>query len=158
MRWNSTYMMLKHLLPYRETFSTFIGATYGLVMIRTWHLRIRSLFIWWDHFDICIVTPGTTHFIPHVHVFIWLKVCFKVQAHQSPTFGSDVVIMSLIFTLGTPIQVGACLKDMENTLRMVQDVLHLGHHLRRTARASKPSWRPNQVGFDSVSKFRNSMH
>jgi hypothetical protein len=30
-RWNSTYLMLKHLLPYKEIFSTFIGANYGLV-------------------------------------------------------------------------------------------------------------------------------
>ena len=30
-RWNSTYLVLKHLLPYRSTFSVFIGANYGLV-------------------------------------------------------------------------------------------------------------------------------
>jgi hypothetical protein len=30
-RWNSTYLMLKHLIPYRYTFSVFIGANYGLV-------------------------------------------------------------------------------------------------------------------------------
>ena len=30
-RWNSTYLMLKHLIPYRSTFSVFIGANYGLV-------------------------------------------------------------------------------------------------------------------------------
>jgi hypothetical protein len=77
-----------------------------------------------------------------------------VLAHQSPTFGSDVVIMSMIFTIGTPVQVGACFKNVENTLRMVQDVLHIGNHLRRTTRASKPSWRPNQVIFKSVSKSR----
>jgi len=39
--------------------------------------------------------------------------------------------MGLIFTLGILAQVGACLKDMENTLEIAQDVLHLGHHLRR---------------------------
>jgi hypothetical protein len=30
-RWNCTYLMLKHLVPYRYTFSIFIGANYGLV-------------------------------------------------------------------------------------------------------------------------------
>jgi hypothetical protein len=30
-RWNSTYLMLKHLIPYGYTFSVFIGANYGLV-------------------------------------------------------------------------------------------------------------------------------
>jgi len=29
-RWNSTYLMLKHLIPYKSTFSTFIAANYGL--------------------------------------------------------------------------------------------------------------------------------
>jgi hypothetical protein len=85
-------------------------------------------------------------------------VCFKVLAHQIPTFGSDVVIMIKIFTLGIPVQVGACFKNVENTLRMVQDVLHFGHHLRKTARVSKPCWRPNQVVFESVSKSRSSIH
>jgi hypothetical protein len=81
-----------------------------------------------------------------------------VLAHQSPTFGSDVVIMIMIFTLGIPVQVGACFKNVENTLRMVQDVLHPDHHLSKTARASKPSWRPNQLVFESVSKSRSSVH
>ena len=50
--------------------------------------------------------------------------------------------MGLIFTLGIPAQVGTCLKNVENTLEMAQDVLHLGHHLRRPARAPQPTWRP----------------
>jgi hypothetical protein len=32
---------------------------------------------------------------------------------------------------------------MENIQEILKDVLHLGHHLRRQPRASKPSWRPN---------------
>jgi hypothetical protein len=72
--------------------------------------------------------------------------------------GSDVVVMGLIFTLGTPAQVGAWPKDMENTIGMTQDVLHIGHHLRTSARASEPSWKPNQFGFKSASKSRSSPH
>jgi hypothetical protein len=30
-RWNSTYLMLKHFIPYRYIFPVFIGANYGLV-------------------------------------------------------------------------------------------------------------------------------
>jgi hypothetical protein len=30
-RWNSTYIMLKHLIPYKNIFSIFIIAHYGLV-------------------------------------------------------------------------------------------------------------------------------
>jgi hypothetical protein len=34
---------------------------------------------------------------------------------------------------------------MENTQEMLKDVLHLGNHLRRQPRASKPSWRPSPI-------------
>ena len=56
---------------------------------------------------------------------------------------SYIVIMGLIFTLGILAQVGACPKEMENTIRNPLDILHLGHLLRRLARASKLSWKPN---------------
>jgi hypothetical protein len=49
----------------------------------------------------------------------------------------------VLFTLGTLAQVGACPKETEKTSEMPKDILHLGHILRRQARASKPSWRPN---------------
>ena len=51
--------------------------------------------------------------------------------------------MGLLDILRTQAQVGACPKKMENTKEMPKDVLLLGHHLRRQARASKPSWRPD---------------
>ena len=49
------------------------------------------------------------------------------------------IVMSLLFTLGILAQVGACLNHVENTPRNTVDILPLGHHLRRSARASKPS-------------------
>ena len=58
---------------------------------------------------------------------------------------SYIVIMGLIFTLGILAQVGACPKEMGNTVTNPMDVLHLGHLLRRPARASNPSWRPNRI-------------
>ena len=68
---------------------------------------------------------------------------FKSSRHSTiVSAGSYVVVMGLIFTLGILAQVGACLKDMKNTLEIAQDVLHLGHHLRRPARAPQPTWRP----------------
>ena len=64
---------------------------------------------------------------------------FKSSRHFTiVSIGSYVVVMGLIFTLGILDQVGACLKDMDNTFGMAQDVLHLGHHLRRPARAPQP--------------------
>ena len=112
-------------------------------MMRTWHLWIRTLIIRWVCSYICIMISYTIHLVPHVHVSIWLKVqlCFKVQAHQSPTFGSSAS-QQCFFTLGTPAQVGACLKDVKNTLEMDQNILHLGHHLRRPVRGVQANWRP----------------
>jgi len=57
--------------------------------------------------------------------------------------GSYVVVMGLLFTLGTQAQVGAHPKEMENKPRKPLDVLLLGHLLRRPARASKPSRKPS---------------
>ena len=52
------------------------------------------------------------------------------------------MIVGLLFTLGTKAQVGAHPKKTDNTPRKLFDVLFLGHHLRRPARASKSSQRP----------------
>jgi hypothetical protein len=59
--------------------------------------------------------------------------------------GSYTVVMGLFFILGTLAQVGARPKDLENPPRKPLDVLLLGHHLRRPARTSKPSWRPSPI-------------
>ena len=53
--------------------------------------------------------------------------------------------MGLIFTLGILAQVGAYLKDVNNTFGMAEDILHLVHHLRRPARAPQPKWRPKPI-------------
>ena len=36
-RWNSTYLMLKHLLPYRQAFTVFINSNYGSSLLSTNH-------------------------------------------------------------------------------------------------------------------------
>jgi hypothetical protein len=51
--------------------------------------------------------------------------------------------MSLFFILGTLAQVEACPKEKKNPPREPLEILILGHHLRRSARSSKPSQRPN---------------
>jgi hypothetical protein len=57
--------------------------------------------------------------------------------------GSYIVVMGLLFILGTLAQMGARHKEMENLPRKPLDVLLLGHLLRRLAKASKPSRRPS---------------
>jgi hypothetical protein len=36
-RWNYTYLMLKHLLPYKEVFSVFINSHYGTELLTRQH-------------------------------------------------------------------------------------------------------------------------
>jgi hypothetical protein len=56
---------------------------------------------------------------------------------------SYIVVIGLLFILGTLAQVGARTKEMDNSPRKSLDILLLGHLLRSPARASKPSWRPS---------------
>ena len=39
-RWNATYLMLKHFVPYKDVFPVFINANYGsqLLSTRHWHV------------------------------------------------------------------------------------------------------------------------
>jgi hypothetical protein len=53
--------------------------------------------------------------------------------------------MGLLAILGTLAQVRADPKEMDNPPRKPLDVLLLGHHLRRIARMSKPSRRPDPI-------------
>jgi hypothetical protein len=44
-RWNDTYLMFKHLLPYKDVFSMFINSNYGstLVTVRRWYVTKKIL-------------------------------------------------------------------------------------------------------------------
>ena len=41
-RWNSTYLMLKHLLPYKEVFSVFINSNYGSELLTANHWYVAE--------------------------------------------------------------------------------------------------------------------
>ena len=51
---------------------------------------------------------------------------------------------NVLSPLRPPAQIGACLKDVENTIEMAQDVLHCGHHLRWPVMGVQANWRPKQ--------------
>ena len=85
------------------------------------------------------------------------------QKADGNAFGSSAA-QQCFFTLGTPAQVEACLKDMENTLEMAQDVLHLGHLLsvETHLRAAKGNTKSREVagalaGTAPSSTARNSV-
>jgi hypothetical protein len=73
------------------------------------------------------------------------KVSKSSRYYVAISAGSYTVIMGLLVILRTLAQVGAHPKEMENPPRKTLDFLHLGHHLRRPARTSKPSRRPSLI-------------
>jgi hypothetical protein len=44
-KWNATYLMFKHLLPYKDVFSVFINSNYGstLLTVRRWYVAKKIL-------------------------------------------------------------------------------------------------------------------
>ena len=71
---------------------------------------------------------------------------FKSSRHSAVvSAGSYIVVMGLLFILGILAQVGAPPKEVGDKPRSPLDVLHLGHHLRRPARAPRPRWRPKPI-------------
>ena len=41
-RWNSTYLMLKHLMPYKDIFSVFINSHYGSELLSRYHWLVAE--------------------------------------------------------------------------------------------------------------------
>jgi len=77
---------------------------------------------------------------------------FKSSRHSIIiSAGSYVVVMGLIFTLGILAQVGAYLKDVNNTFGMAQDVGDQQGH-------PSQGGGPKRFDFVSVSDSRNSPH
>jgi hypothetical protein len=76
---------------------------------------------------------------PQYHVVKALK---SLRYYVVVSARSYIIVMFLLFIIGTLTQVGACPKEIENSPRNPLDVL-LGHILRRPARASKPSQKPS---------------
>ena len=70
---------------------------------------------------------------------------FKSSIHSIVSAESYVVVMGLIFTLGILAPVGEHPKYVKRSLKMPQNVLLHGHHLRRPARAPQPRWRPKPI-------------
>jgi hypothetical protein len=41
-RWNATYLMLKHLMPYKEPFTAFINTNYGKTLLTAKHWKVAA--------------------------------------------------------------------------------------------------------------------
>jgi hypothetical protein len=68
-RWNSTYLMLKHLVPYNDIFSVFINSYYGLELLARnhWHIAEKIMEFLEPFFDSTVIL--LVFIIPQVHLF-----------------------------------------------------------------------------------------
>jgi hypothetical protein len=59
-RWNATYLMLKHLVPYSEVFSVFINSNYGSALLSQnhWYIADKVLEFLELFYDCTIVLSG----------------------------------------------------------------------------------------------------
>ena len=59
-RWNVTYLMLKHLVPYKHVFSVFINSNYGskLLSTRHWYIAEKILEFLELFYDSTVVLSG----------------------------------------------------------------------------------------------------
>ena len=82
-RWNSTYLMLKHLVPYKNAFFVFINANYGsqLLSARHWHVAEKILEFMEIFYKSTVVLSSvyypTSPLI--LHPLILLHICMQVK-------------------------------------------------------------------------------
>ena len=59
-RWNATYLMLKHLVPYKHIFSVFINSNYvsELLFAKHWYIAEKILEFLELFFDSTVVLSG----------------------------------------------------------------------------------------------------
>ena len=100
-------------------------------------VRSRSMSTWWKT---CLISFQIDLVPSQYHVSKASKSSWQVASIYAESY---VVVVGLIFTLRTLAQDGPRPNEMKNTSEMPKYVLLPGHHIRRQARATKLSWRPN---------------
>jgi hypothetical protein len=86
-RWNATYLVLKHLLPYKDVFSVFINSNYGstLLTVRHWYVAMKILEFLKIFYDYTVVLSGvyypTSPLVLHqmLEIITHLHECEKDQ-------------------------------------------------------------------------------
>jgi hypothetical protein len=94
-RWNATYLMLKHLVPYSEVFSVFINSNYGVALLSPnhWHVA-KKLLEFLEIFYDCTVVLSSVYY-PPVHLFcIILEITTHLHAAEK-----DVNLRSFVYPM-----------------------------------------------------------
>jgi hypothetical protein len=87
-RWNSTYLMLKHLLTYKEVFSVFINSNYGSELLTPQHWYVtEQIMVFLEIFYDC-TAPLVLHHI--------LEIAEHLQKAVAPAAAAAVLGLQLL--------------------------------------------------------------
>jgi hypothetical protein len=83
-RWNATYLMLKHLVPYSEVFSVFINSNYGSALLSPnhWYVAERILEFLKLFYDRTVVLSGVYYPISPLVLHHVLEIASHLHAAE----------------------------------------------------------------------------
>jgi hypothetical protein len=92
-RWNSTYLMLKHLLPYKSVFSVFINSNIGYALLngQHWHIAEKVMDFLELFYDSTVVLSGVYYPTSHLALHHILEIGGHLNDHEKDNHLCDVV-------------------------------------------------------------------
>jgi hypothetical protein len=99
-RWNSTYLMLKHLIPYKNVFSVFINSHYGseLLTKNHWYIAEKIMDFLELFYDSTVVLSGVYYPTSLLILHHILKIASYLHAcERDQNFRAVVASMKLKF-------------------------------------------------------------
>ncbi|XP_021321373.1 zinc finger BED domain-containing protein RICESLEEPER 2-like [Sorghum bicolor] len=138
-RWNATYLMLKHLVPYREVFSVFINSNYGSALLSQahWHVAEKILEFLELFYDCTVTLSGVYYPTSPLVLHHVLEIATHLHACER-----DLNLRAFVFPMQSKflkywkdipmLYSFAFILDPRAKLRGMQRVLHLLHECSGT--------------------------
>jgi hypothetical protein len=98
-RWNSTFLMLKHLVPYRGTFSVWVQTNHPckedvsfLINDDHWYIAEKMLYFLQVFYDSTVALSGVYYPTSHLMLHHILKIAKQLNAFENDRLLREVVI------------------------------------------------------------------
>ena len=98
--WNSTYLMLKHLIPYNDIFSVFINSRYGSELLTRYHWHVAEKVMEFQQlfYDSTVVLFGVYYPTSLLVLHYILEIASHLHAaERDHNFRNIVTLMKLKF-------------------------------------------------------------
>jgi hypothetical protein len=142
-RWNSTYLMLKHLLPYKHNFSVFINSNYERVLLPDDHWTIaQSMFQFLQLFHSATVAlSGVYYPTSPLMLHHMLKLCKHLKEYENDALLRSVVSrmkdvylkyckdIPMLYSFAFILDPRNKLKGFSRVLRLVGKLIGVDYHL-----------------------------